>query len=154
MRLEKLCADAFSCASRLSLGVDYFTARTAAPWLPPQLEAIVRHVVESHGGVTSKLEPGGVQPERSLGILLETPEALTVFGEEGIFEMQDLLTEQHGTNLRNEVAHGLLGDSQLFGTDVLYVWWLLLRYCVLTSKMVERQEQELTSEKNIPPETS
>lgn len=33
MRLEKLCADACSCASRLSLGVAYFTARTAAPWL-------------------------------------------------------------------------------------------------------------------------
>lgn len=117
----------------------------AAHLIPPQLEAVVRHVVESHGGVTSKLEPGGVQPERSLGILLETPEALTVFGEDGVFEMQDLLTEQLGTNLRNEVAHGLLGDSQLFGTDVLYVWWLLLRYCVLTSKLVERQEQELKS---------
>ena len=126
----------------------------AAHLIPPQLEAIVRHVVESHGGVTSKLETGGVQPEKSLGILLETPEALTVFGEDGVFEMQDLLTEQLGTNLRNEVAHGLLGDSQLFGTDVLYVWWLMLRYCVLTSKLVERQEQELTTEENTLPETS
>lgn len=30
MRLEKLCAAACSCASHLSLGVAYFTARTAA----------------------------------------------------------------------------------------------------------------------------
>ncbi len=106
--------------------------------VPPQLEALVRYVVESNGGTTSMLEPGGVQPERSLGVLLETPEALQAFGEDGVFELQDLLIDPLGTNLRNEVAHGLLDDGELFGRDVLYAWWLLLRYCVLTSKLVER----------------
>ncbi|HDR9049487.1 TPA: DUF4209 domain-containing protein [Burkholderia vietnamiensis] len=110
--------------------------------VPPQFEAMVRHVVESHGGTTSKLEPGGVQPERSLGQLLDTPEALHAFGEDGVFELQDLFTEQLGTNLRNEVAHGLLDDSGLFEADVLYAWWLLLRYFVVTSKMVQQREQE------------
>lgn len=107
--------------------------------VPPQLEALVRHVVESLGGATSMLEPGGVQPERALGVLLETPEALQAFGADGIFELQGLLVDPLGTNLRNEVAHGLLDDSGLFGADVLYAWWLLLRYCVLTSKIVERR---------------
>jgi len=109
--------------------------------VPPQLEAMVRHVVESQGVTTSKLEPGGVQPERSLGPLLETPEALHAFGEDGVFELQDLFTEQLGSNLRNEIAHGLLDDSGLFGTDVLYSWWLLLRFCVFTSKQVEQRRQ-------------
>ncbi|VFR87930.1 hypothetical protein RAN3_3601 [plant metagenome] len=107
--------------------------------VPPQLEAMVRHVVESQGATTSKLEPGGVQPERSLGPLLETPEALHAFGEDGVFELQDLFTEQLGTNLRNEVAHGLLDDSGLFDTDVFYAWWLLLRFCVVISKQVEQR---------------
>jgi hypothetical protein len=107
--------------------------------VPPQLEALVRHVVESRGGATSMLEPGGVQPERPLSVLLETPEALQTFGANGVFELQGLLTDPLGTNLRNEVAHGLLDDSGLFGIDVLYAWWLLLRYCMLTSKIVERQ---------------
>lgn len=110
--------------------------------VPPQLEAMVRHVVESQGATTSRLEPGGVQPERSLGPLLETPAALHAFGEDGVFELQDLFTEQLGTNLRNEVAHGLLDDSGLFGTDVLYAWWLLLRFCVVTSKQIEQRQQE------------
>jgi hypothetical protein len=110
--------------------------------VPPQLEAMVRHVIESHGGTTSMLAPGGVQPERPLGVLLDTPQALQVFGEDGVFELQDLLTEQLGRNLRNEVAHGLLDDSGLFGEDVLYAWWLLLRYCVVTSKLVERRQQD------------
>lgn len=107
--------------------------------VPPQLEAMVRYVVESRGGTTTMLEPGGVQPERPLSVLLETPEALQAFGADGVFELQDLLIDPLGTNLRNEVAHGLLDDSGLFGADVLYAWWLLLRYCVLMSKIVEQR---------------
>jgi hypothetical protein len=106
--------------------------------VPPQLEALVRHVVELRGGSTSMLEPGGLQPEHPLGVLLEMPEALKAIGVDGVFELQDLLVDPLGTNLRNEVAHGLLGDSGLFGTEVLYAWWLLLRYCVVTSRIVER----------------
>ena len=86
------------------------------------------------------LEPGGVQPERPLGVLLDTPEATQAFGADGVFELQSLLVDPLGTNLRNEVAHGLLGDSGLFGEDVLYAWWLLLRYCVVTSNLVERRQ--------------
>jgi len=113
--------------------------------VPPQIEALVRHVVESRGGTTSMLEPGGVQPERPLGVLLESAEAAQAFGADGVFELQDLLIDPLGANLRNEVAHGLLGDSGLFGEDVLYAWWLLLRYCVVTSKLVERQQAAVAS---------
>lgn len=121
--------------------------------VPPQLEALVRHVVESRGGTTSMLEPGGVQPERPLSVLLETPEALQAFGEDGVFELQDLLVDPLGRNLRNEVAHGLLDDSGLFGEDVLYAWWLLLRYCVVTSKLAERKLDGKVSP-NAPPITA
>lgn len=105
----------------------------------PQLEAIIRHAVESMGGATSMLEPGGVQPERPLSALLDTPEALKIFGSDGVFELQGLLVDPLGTNLRNEVAHGLIDDEGLFGTDALYAWWLLLKFCVITSKIVQRQ---------------
>lgn len=107
--------------------------------VPPQLEALIRNVVELTGGSTSMLEPGGVQPERPLSVLLETPEVLKVFGADGVFELLGLLVDPLGTNLRNEVAHGLLDDSGMFGTDVIYAWWLLLRFCALTSKMTERE---------------
>lgn len=117
----------------------------AAHLVLPQFEALVRQAVETHGSATSMLEPGGIQPERPLGALLETPEAVQAFGEDGVFELQDLLIDPLGANLRNEVAHGLLDDSGLFGTDVLYAWWLLLRYCVLTSKIVERGQAESAS---------
>lgn len=113
--------------------------------IPSQLEAMVRHVVESRGGATSMLEPGGLQPERPLSALLETPEAAQAFGADGVFELQGLLVDPLGTNLRNEVAHGLRDDSGMFDYEVLYAWWLLLKFCVLTSKLVERQQTAMVT---------
>lgn len=117
----------------------------AGHMVPPQLEAMVRHIVESRGGSTSMLEPGGLQPERPLSVLLETTEAEQALGADGVFELQGLLVDPLGTNLRNEVAHGLRDDSGMFAEEVLYVWWLLLRYCVLTSKLVERKHTALAA---------
>lgn len=108
----------------------------ASHLVPPQFEAMVPHVVEMAGGATSMFDPQGLQPEKSLNALLETDEAKEIFGEAGLFELQDLFVDQLGSNLRNEVAHGLIEDENLFATDVLYAWWLLLRYCVLTSARV------------------
>jgi hypothetical protein len=61
-----------------------------------------------------------------------------VFGADGVFQLQDLLADTLGANLRNEVAHGLVNDNQMFGDDVLYLWWLFFRYCLLASEMMLR----------------
>lgn len=110
----------------------------AAHMVPPQFEAVIRYAVERAGGTTSTLEPGGVQKESTLGTLLETPEAKQAFGEAGVFELQDLLTDALGANIRNEIAHGLMPDGRMFNHDMLYTWWLLLRVCTLSSKYFER----------------
>lgn len=109
----------------------------ASHLVPPQFEALVRHVVESAGASTSKFDAQGLQPEKSLNALLETDEARKAFGEAGLFELQGLFVDQLGANLRNEMAHGLRDDNGVFDGDVLYAWWLLLRYCVATSLHVE-----------------
>lgn len=107
--------------------------------VPPQLEAMIRFVVDSRGGATTMLEPGGAQPERPLSALLDTSEVQQAFGPDAVFELRDLLIDPLGANLRNEIAHGLKTDAELFSYEVLYAWWLLLRFCVLTSKLIERQ---------------
>ncbi|WP_373924719.1 DUF4209 domain-containing protein [Duganella sp. CY15W] len=60
-------------------------------------------------------------------------EAKQAFGDAGILEFEDIFVDHLGTNLRNEVAHGLMSDEQMFGGDVLYACWLLLKLCVLSS---------------------
>lgn len=108
-----------------------------AHMVPPQVEALIRQAVEHAGGKTATLEPGGVQKEAPLNSLLETPEAAMLLGNAGVFELQDLFVDPLGSNIRNEVAHGLMPDVSMFGPDVLYAWWLLLKFCVLTSKRAE-----------------
>jgi len=110
-----------------------------AHMVPPQIEALVRHVIEQRGGDTAMFDPEGLQPEKSLGVLLKMEEAKQAFGAAGILEFEDIFVDQLGTNLRNEVAHGLISDEQMFGGDVLYAWWLLLKLCVLSSNWTAEQ---------------
>ncbi len=97
----------------------------AAHLLVPQLENAIRALLEAHGAVTTTLSSGGTQNEKDLNQLLLDPLAISIFGEALVFDLQTLLTEKSGTNLRNELAHGLIDD----GTRVAfaYCWWLVLR---------------------------
>lgn len=114
--------------------------------LPPQIEAVIRHVVEIAGGDTSMFNAEGLQPERSLNVLLTLEEAKNAFGVAGILELEDIFVDQLGSNLRNEVAHGLMSDQQMFGSDVLYAWWLLLKYCVRSSQWAAEQASRSIAE--------
>ena len=109
----------------------YLDMEVAATLVPIQIEALVRHVVKAHGGATTMLDPERIQQEKPLGPLLEMPEAVKAFGQDGTLEMQDVLTEAIGSNLRNEASHGLLSDERCYSTQSLYAWWMLLRYALL-----------------------
>lgn len=81
---------------------------------PIQFEAVIRQAVECTGGPGPMLKPDGTQEERTLSALLDLPQATSIFGDAGVLELQDLLIDPLGSNLRNEVAHGLLADSGFF----------------------------------------
>lgn len=109
--------------------------------VPLQFEAVVRQAVEASGAPDPMLMPDGTQEERPLSALLETAEAKHVFGEAAILELQDLLTDPLGSNLRNEVAHGLTSDDAFFSSEFFYAWWLLLRYVALSAHIVRTRQR-------------
>lgn len=108
--------------------------------VPIQFEALVRQAVEAGGAPDPMLKPDGTQEERPLSSLLESAEAKHAFGEAGVFELQDLLTDPLGSNLRNEVAHGLKSDGDFFSGEFSYLWWLLLRYVALSAHLVRAKQ--------------
>ncbi|MCR5882142.1 DUF4209 domain-containing protein [Rhizobacter sp. J219] len=124
-------SDHTSTVVRALIAGFYLDMEVAATLVPIQIEALVRHVVKAQGGATTMLDAERIQQEKPLGPLLEMPEAVKAFGQAGILEMQDLLTEAIGSNLRNEASHGLLTDEGCYSTQPLYAWWLLLRYALL-----------------------
>lgn len=100
---------------------------SAVSLLVPQIEQMVRLRLKAQGLHTLYIGDNGVETEKALGSLLEMPEAKVFLGEDLTFELQSVLLEQVGPNLRNEIAHGLVTDAVLWGAASVYVWWLCLR---------------------------
>ncbi|MHB8070365.1 MAG: DUF4209 domain-containing protein [Candidatus Cryosericum sp.] len=105
----------------------------AVSLLTPQIENAVRVVLKKTGVVTSKIDMRNVEQERVLGALLDMDDAERVFGRDLIFDLRGLLVEKFGSNLRNELAHGLLDVDDFKGPDAEYLWWCALRLMFLPS---------------------
>ncbi len=95
--------------------------------LVPQVEHLVRWHLKSAGVKTTTLNADGIENENGLSTLIDLPEAEVIFGEDLTFELKALFCDAFGPNLRNELAHGLLNDSDCQSPQVAYAWWLLLR---------------------------
>jgi len=46
-----------------------------------------------------------------------------------VFDLRGLLIERYGSNLRNDMAHGLLDYEAFYSGPAIYFWWLTLRLC-------------------------
>lgn len=95
--------------------------------LAPQVEHIVRLLVVAAGGETRKLDVSGIESEIGLSALMDMPEAERVLGEALAFELRAIFCDSAGSNLRNNVAHGLLDDAALYSAETVYAWWFCLR---------------------------
>lgn len=99
---------------------------SALSLLVPQIEQMVRLRLKAQGLHTLYIGDNGVETEKALGSLLDMPESKLFLGEDLAFELQSVLLEQVGSNLRNEIAHGLVTDAVLWGAASVYIWWLCL----------------------------
>jgi hypothetical protein len=123
---------------------------TAAHFLIPQLEDSLRHFLSRMGVITSGLNDEGIQEEHDLNRLLshaDYREPLErTLGEDLVFDMRGLLVERYGGNLRNELAHGLMGNNAFYAVPAYYLWWLGLRFYSLPTIARLRAEQEAGAE--------
>lgn len=104
---------------------------TAVHILVPQLESLIRAHLNDQGVSTLLFAENGVETEKSLGPLLAFEETAAMFSSSFQFELRALLTESHGANIRNAIAHGQLTDNTSWTTVTMYVWWLMFRLCYL-----------------------
>ena len=113
----------------------------AAHLLIPQIENSIRHVLTQHGVITSGINSEGIQDERNLKYTLDLSEMNEIFGEDITFDLQGLLVERFGYNLRNLMAHGLILYNAFYSIPVIYLWWLILRLCCLPILMKIEENQ-------------
>jgi len=106
---------------------------TALSLLIPQFEHALRKQLEARGVLVWRVDAAtSIHSERGLGELLDFPEATDVLGEDLKFELQGLLSERIGHNIRNELAHGLLSEAAFQSAPAIYLWWLLYQLAVGT----------------------
>lgn len=124
---------------------------SAAAVLIPQMEQLVRGVLKRRGVHTLFVDSYGVESEKSLPSLLAMSETAQILGESLQFELQAMLVDQHGPNLRHKTAHGLLDDNQAWSASSLYVWWLCLRLVVVPLWSMTRSADDEASDDGDAP---
>ncbi|MDD2994986.1 MAG: DUF4209 domain-containing protein [Paludibacter sp.] len=91
-------------------GLDAFFANdyiTAIHLLIPQIENVVRTIIEKTGGLTLKPSRNGGFHLKTFDELLRDEELNKALGEDFTNYLRILFTEQRGWNLRNDVCHGI-----------------------------------------------
>ena len=99
--------------------------------LVPQIENSIRHILERSGIIVSSLNSQEIQEVIGLDNLLRMPETIEIFGEDILFDLQGLLVDRFGSNLRNRLAHGLLTDDDSSSMRSIYTWALVLHLCCI-----------------------
>lgn len=115
--------------------------------LVPQVEQALRRALKSNGVHTFVETPSGVETEKSLPALLDTPEAIEILGPRLQYELSTLLVQQEGGNLRHDIAHGLLHDGSAWSAAAVFAWWLCLHLVVVP---VLNMRDETASETAAP----
>lgn len=101
----------------------------AAHLLLPQIENSLRYLLYQRGEITSQFDAEGIQDEYALGKLLFMPEIIEILSSDLAFDLQGLLVNRFGCNLRNTAAHGLLSAATFESDYVVYFWWVVLYLC-------------------------
>lgn len=122
---------------------DFFTSTHI---LIPQIENSVRYLLRRQGALPSKIDiDKGIEDERDLNTTLfpiNYPQINSIFDEDTLFDLQGLLIERSGSNLRNRMAHGLINDGEFNSPIMSYLWWVTLRLCCLPILKQQKQVEK------------
>ncbi|MEM6257441.1 MAG: DUF4209 domain-containing protein [Planctomycetota bacterium] len=100
---------------------------TAIHLLCPQVEHCVRVQIKNHGVTTTSLDEKGIENEIGLSALMKLDKVDEIFPPDLAFEIRALFCDSVGSNLRNDVAHGLITYTGCFSAPSIYAWWFCLR---------------------------
>lgn len=98
--------------------------------LAPQVENMVRELFQQKKIITTNINQESIENEIGLSSLLKKDKAKDILGEDLWLELQTIFTSPYHSNLRNQVAHGLLNDNTCYDYSLIYAWWMILRWIV------------------------
>lgn len=99
--------------------------------LIPQIENSIRYILSQYGIIISSYDSQGIQDADTLKKLLDHPKLIEIIGSDIVNDLQVILIDRFGYNLRNNMAHGLIDTYGFYSSAVIYLWWLALRLCMI-----------------------
>ena len=113
--------------------------------LVPQLEEILRVILENHSTLPFNLGVDSIQSDWTLGKCLDHSEIEIELGSDIVWMLRCLLTDKMGVNGRNLMAHGLMEEDHFYTSDVIYFYWLFIH---ILSLPIVRALCEANNQKN------
>lgn len=107
--------------------------------LVPQIENGLKTLLNNEGKITRKLNHD-VQTEKNLQYFLD--ELKGILSDDLLFDLDGLLNEAFGENLRHDLAHGLCETARLSSYIGLYTWWLALKMSLHIEQLMIPKEQK------------
>jgi hypothetical protein len=103
---------------------------TSSHLVIPQIENFFRFHLKSQGTITTSLDQDGTETEKTLSPLLDLAKDCQLIDADIELAFRATLVDPRGSNLRNDLLHGLSEPHTANGAAGIYIWWLVL-YIVL-----------------------
>ena len=101
-------------------------------------------LAENAGAIMTTLKDDDTSDAKLLTSIFDTPELVECYDNDVLFLLKGLLNEKTGANIRNEIAHGLMGEQKgCNGAARFFLCWVLR---LLSYTSGECQEILMTSE--------
>jgi hypothetical protein len=101
--------DIFACGIKAYLNEDYISAIHV---LVPQVEEVIRTIVEKSGGNVYSASRAGAMQLKTLESIIDEPSAQSVLGEFSGY-LKIILTDSRGLNIRNNLCHGFYPPAMI-----------------------------------------
>jgi hypothetical protein len=102
--------------------------------LTPLLENSLRYVLKLYGHDVTKFDDATqTQQDRTISQLFEQmrSELNAIFSSSIVADIENVFLKKPRPYIRHALAHGLLHDSDPYGSDSIYGCWLIMRLCLL-----------------------
>lgn len=110
--------------------------------LIPQVENALRCLSEECGDIIYKINEDGIEELITFNGILDLPKLNEVMNEDFIFNLKCIFTSKYGINIRNDIAHGILDDSEFKSSYAVYAWWFILKLCCIYSPWIMLREKK------------
>lgn len=107
--------------------------------LAPQTENMFRTIAEYADGTITTLKDDGSSEKKLLSKVFDMPELIECYDNDILFLLKGLLNEKAGANIRNEIAHGIMGERNGNSGCSIYFFCLFLK--ILSFTLVDKEHE-------------